>query len=135
MLMDNYKIAHNVAPVVLVVEDDEMAVHLYRTMLAGLGLNIQVARNGNEALERLAQSLPSLVLLDLILPHKSGLQICRQIRAMRSAAELPVIIITAQSDQRTRQAGQAAGANLYLTKPVLPSEILSHVRTYLPHAA
>ena len=121
-------------PVILVVDDDPGVRGLLRMLLERAGYAAETAELGADALTRLAAGGISLVLLDLMLPDRDGLELCREIRAADGSHYVPVIIITARGGADQRHAGFAAGADDYLTKPFQPADLLDRVgvwvRTY-----
>jgi DNA-binding response OmpR family regulator len=117
------------APRILVVEDDP-AVRL-SLRLAGEkeGFAVSEATDGTEALERVAQLRPDLVILDLMLPSMSGFDVCRTIH--QRDPSLPVIILTARGDEVDKVVGLEMGADDYITKPFSPRELIARVRAVL----
>jgi DNA-binding response OmpR family regulator len=118
------------APHVLVVEDDEALATLICTLLTRAGYEAEAAATGQAGLARLQADDVDLVLLDLMLPDVSGLDICRQLRAAVREVYLPVLILTALASDAQRVEGFAAGADDYITKPFNPQELLSRVRVW-----
>ena len=122
-------------PTVLVVEDEESFVDALVVGLTREGFVVEVARDGAEALERFDDVAPDLVLLDLMLPRVSGIDVCRQLRA-RSA--VPIIMVTAKSSEIDTVVGLEVGADDYVTKPYRMRELVARMRAALrrvPHAA
>lgn len=118
-------------PRVLVVEDDEALAMLIHTLLTGGGYGAEVASTGQAALSRLQSDDVDLVLLDLLLPDVSGLDVCRQVRAEVREVYLPILMLTALAGDAQRIEGFEAGADDYITKPFNPQELLSRVRVWL----
>lgn len=114
---------------ILVVDDDIINIQLMRNNLFADGFNVDSAVNGDEALGRLARDRYDLVLLDLMMPGISGLQLCGEIRKRFSLIEMPVIILTARHGIAGLVAGFECGANDYLLKPIHRDELLARVRT------
>ena len=116
------------APRVLVVEDEESFVDALVVGLTREGFVVEVARDGAEALERFDEVAPDLVLLDLMLPLVSGIDVCRQLRA-RSA--VPIIMVTAKSSEIDTVVGLEVGADDYVTKPYRIRELVARMRALL----
>ena len=115
-------------PRILVVEDEESFVDALVVGLEREGFAVAVARDGAEALERFDEVAPDLVLLDLMLPLVSGIDVCRQLRA-RSA--VPIIMVTAKSSEIDTVVGLEVGADDYVTKPYRIRELVARMRAQL----
>ena len=115
-------------PTILVVEDEESFVDALVVGLTREGFAVEVARDGAEALERFDEVAPDLVLLDLMLPRVSGIDVCRQLRA-RSA--VPIIMVTAKSSEIDTVVGLEVGADDYVTKPYRLRELVARMRALL----
>ena len=118
---------------VLVVDDDAKIVRLVRTYLERAGHRVIEARDGRAALAAIALEMPSLVVLDVMLPEVDGLAVLRAVR--RGGAKTPVLILSARGTVGDRIAGLAAGADDYLPKPFSPSELVLRVQRILERAA
>ena len=116
------------APRILVVEDEESFVDALVVGLEREGFVVDVARDGAEALERFDDVAPDLVLLDLMLPRVSGIDVCRQLRA-KSA--VPIIMVTAKSSEIDTVVGLEVGADDYVTKPYRIRELVARMRALL----
>jgi DNA-binding response OmpR family regulator len=117
---------------ILVVEDDEGIREMLRYNLAGAGYGVQEARDGASGL-RLAQTgRPDLVLLDLMLPGMSGLEVCRALR--RTSARTPIIMLTARDAEVDKIVGLELGADDYITKPFSVREVMARVNAVLRRA-
>jgi two-component system cell cycle sensor histidine kinase/response regulator CckA len=117
--------------VVLVVEDDDLVADMLRTMLTRAGYTVEVASDGATGLARIKAGGVDVVLLDMLLPEINGLDLCQRVRAQESDVYLPIIILTAQSRPEQRQAGFAAGADDFLTKPFERDELLARVQVWV----
>jgi len=117
---------------ILVVDDHPDARKLLTLLLKPEGHHILQAADGPEAL-RLADATPdlSLIVLDVMMPGMDGLEVCRQLRAVRRDRYVPIILVTALDDEEYLCAGLGAGADDYITKPINPAQILARVRTAL----
>ena len=118
-------------PHILLIEDETALVELLRYNLEKEGFRITVAVDGEEGLAALAESRPDLLILDWMLPHVSGIEICRQIRRKPETRDLPVIMLTARGEEADRVRGLEVGADDYVTKPFSPSELIARVRAVL----
>ncbi|MFD7660486.1 response regulator [Actinosynnema sp. NPDC059797] len=113
---------------VLLVEDDEHIRQALGLALDDEGFAVTDAVSGEEALELLAEARPDVVLLDLMLPGVDGLEVCRTLRAR---GDLPIIIVTARTDAADVIAGLEAGADDYVTKPLVASVLAARIRALL----
>jgi two-component system, OmpR family, alkaline phosphatase synthesis response regulator PhoP len=119
---------------VLIVEDDADIAQLVTRYLQKAGFETEIAATGPEALQSIAHGPHDLVVLDLMLPHVDGLEICRRVRADDRSANLPIIMLTARADESERIVGLEIGADDYLSKPFSPSELVARVRALLRRA-
>jgi DNA-binding response OmpR family regulator len=110
-----------------VVEDNDEVRGLLRATLERGGYRVVEAADGSEGSRAIASTAPALVLLDIDLPDMNGLDLCRQLRAAPATARLPIVIVSAAIGQTDRQAGLAAGADDYVTKPFSPRSLLARV--------
>jgi len=113
---------------ILVIEDEESLADSVRYNLEREGYAVSVASDGRRALERFRSDAPSLVILDLMLPEVSGLDLCRMIRA---ESDLPIIMVTAKDSEAEKVTGLELGADDYVTKPFSMRELVSRVRANL----
>lgn len=116
----------------LVVDDDAEIRHLIGRFLRQHGFRVSGARDGREMRDALSNADVDLVILDLMLPGTSGLQLCREIRA---GSSLPIIMLTAKGEDTDRIVGLEVGADDYLAKPFNPRELLARVRAVLRRTA
>ena len=121
-------------PVVLVVDDEPDVVDLVRYRLRGAGMAVIVAADGLSALRTARERRPDLIVLDLMLPEMRGEEVCRQLRADRETAAIPVLMLTAKGDPADRIAGLEVGADDYLGKPFSPRELILRVEAILRRA-
>src|SRR5258708_4576447 len=119
---------------VLIIEDDRDIVELVRYNLANEGFQVNAAFDGSSGLSSLKKTPPDLLLLDLMLPKMSGLDICREIRKDESLNRLPVLMLTARGDEADRVVGLEMGADDYVTKPFSPRELIARVKALLRRA-
>jgi DNA-binding response OmpR family regulator len=113
---------------VLVVEDDHAMSELIRTYLEHAGYRVAVAETGEEGIELAQSAMPHLILLDLMLPLRSGWETCR---ALRARADVPIIMVTARRAEEDRLRGFAVGADDYVIKPFSPRELVARVGAVL----
>ncbi len=117
---------------VLVVEDEESFVEALQIGLTREGFDVTVARDGHEALELFDANPPDLVLLDVMLPKMSGIDVCRQ---LRQRSQLPIIMVTAKSSEIDTVVGLEVGADDYVTKPYRLRELVARMRAALRRAS
>lgn len=116
---------------ILVVDDTPRNRKLLADLLTASGYEVVLAASGPEALQRLADDPPDLVLLDVVMPEMSGYDVCRAIRARPRSAVLPVVMVTALEPSSERVKGLEAGADDFLAKPISQPELLARVRSLL----
>lgn len=116
---------------ILVVDDDLDTLKLVGTTLEKQGFVIVAAKDGQEALEKVAQHKPDLILLDIMMPKMDGYEVTRRLRAEPQTAGIPIILFTAKAQVDDKVAGLEAGADDYLTKPTHPAELVARVRSIL----
>jgi two-component system phosphate regulon response regulator PhoB len=119
---------------ILVVEDEAALIEILRYNLEKEGFTVLAAADGETALEAIADHKPDLVILDWMLPHVSGLEICRQLRRKPETRNLPIIMLTARGEEADRVRGLEVGADDYVAKPFSPSELIARVRAVLRRA-
>lgn len=117
---------------ILIVEDDERLADLTREYLESNGLVVGLETNGGNAVERIRNEQPDLVVLDLMLPGEDGLSICRRVRPFYDG---PIIMLTARTDDLDQVLGLEMGADDYVGKPVKPRVLLARIRAFLRRAA
>jgi two-component system, OmpR family, alkaline phosphatase synthesis response regulator PhoP len=113
---------------ILVVDDERRMVGFIRLNLEQDGYEVIEASNGNEALNRLRDSLPDLILLDVMMPDIDGFEVLRMIREI---SQVPIIMLTAKSEEDDKVKGLELGADDYVTKPFSPRELVSRVKAVL----
>src|ERR1700751_3842976 len=119
---------------ILIIEDDRDIVELVRYNLANEGFQVQAAFDGTSGLNTLKKTPPDLLLLDLMLPKVSGLDICREVRRDDSLNRLPILMLTARGEEADRVVGLEMGADDYVTKPFSARELLARVKALLRRA-
>ncbi|MBV9653279.1 MAG: phosphate regulon transcriptional regulator PhoB [Acetobacteraceae bacterium] len=118
-------------PLVLVVEDEAALATMLRYNLEKQGFRVEEASDGQEALTRIAETRPDLVLLDWMLPAMSGIEVCRQIRRGPATRDLPVIMVTARTEDQDAVRGLNTGADDFVTKPFSIDSLLARMRALL----
>ncbi|MET4098049.1 two-component system response regulator MtrA [Agrococcus sp. UYP10] len=113
---------------ILVVDDDPALAEMIGIVLSGEGYQLEFCADGAAAVDRFHEVKPDLVLLDLMLPGKDGIQICTELRA---ESGVPIIMLTAKGDPTDIVVGLESGADDYITKPFNPKELVARVRTRL----
>ncbi|MBU0960980.1 MAG: response regulator transcription factor, partial [Proteobacteria bacterium] len=116
---------------ILVVEDDADIQQLVSYNLIKSGFNVTCADSGEEALQLLEQEQVDLIILDLMLPGKDGMEVCRVIREKPESAQPPIIMLTAKSEEDDIVSGLACGADDYVTKPFSPRILIARVQALL----
>lgn len=119
---------------ILVVEDEPDIRELVRYNLEQSGFRVVEAVDGEEALRKVAEDKPALMILDLMLPQGNGLEVCRILRGRRETADLPIVMLTAKAAEVDRVLGLEFGADDYVTKPFSPRELTARVRAVLRRA-
>ncbi len=122
-------------PLILVVEDEAAIATMLRYNLEKQGFRVEEATDGQEAIDRIAETTPDLVLLDWMLPVMSGIEVCRQIRRRPETRKLPVIMLTARSEDQDAVRALNIGADDYITKPFGIEALMARIRALLRRAA
>ena len=122
-------------PSILIVEDEPAIVELLTVNLAAAGYDVRAAADAESARKAIAASLPSLLLLDWMLPGQSGLALAKELRGNPRTRELPIIMVTARSDEADKIAGLEAWVDDYVTKPFSPRELAARIKSVLRRRA
>jgi len=118
-------------PLVLIVEDEAPLQELLTYNLQRAGFDVEQAFDGDQALNLVAERLPDLILLDWMLPHVSGIELCRQFRRKAETANVPIVMLTARAEEGDRLRGLNTGADDYVTKPFSVEELIARMRAVL----
>jgi DNA-binding response OmpR family regulator len=119
------------AHTVLVIDDNATALRVVAEQLAVQGIDVLMARNGAEGIERARLAQPDLILLDVRMPDLDGFEVCRRLKADRATTSIPVIFMTSLEGAENVVRGFAAGSVDYVTKPSQSEELLARVQTHL----
>lgn len=120
-----------IRPKILVVEDEAPLVELIKYRFEKEGFAVDEARDGEIALVKVAENPPDIIVLDWMLPHLSGLEVCRQLRRGNNTRDIPVVMLTARGEESDRIRGLEVGADDYVSKPFSPAELIARVRAVL----
>jgi DNA-binding response OmpR family regulator len=115
-------------PTVLIADDEKNIVQLARMYLQAEGFSVETASNGREALDKVRQARPDLLVLDLMMPEVDGWEVCRR---LRKESDLPIIMLTARSDDVDKIVGLELGADDYMTKPFNARELVARIKAVL----
>ncbi len=118
-------------PQILIVDDNPANLDIFQTRLAAQGYEIMTASDGEEALAVAREKQPDLILLDIMMPKLSGIEVCRRLKGDSSLPFMPIVMVTAKADPKDVVAGLDAGADEYLTKPVDQTALVARVKSML----
>lgn len=117
---------------ILVADDEPNIVVSLEYLLKREGYAVVIARDGAQALEAIERERPDLVLLDVMMPHKDGFEVCQMVRSTEHLKGLPILMLTAKGRETDVAKGLALGANAYMTKPFSTRELVQKVAQMLP---
>jgi twitching motility two-component system response regulator PilH len=115
---------------ILLVDDSKTELHVLSELLTKKGYQVRTAENGEEAMRRLQEEKPDLILMDVVMPGQNGFQLTRAITRDPAYASVPVIICTSKNQETDRVWGMRQGARDYVVKPVNPDELLTKIRAF-----
>lgn len=118
-------------PYILIAEDEQPVSELLQYNLSREGYETGIAKDGEEALVMLKERAPDLLLLDWMLPKVTGIEVCRQARSRTETRNLPIIMLTARTEEADRIRGLDTGADDYITKPFSTTELMARIRAVL----
>lgn len=118
-------------PFIVIAEDEQAVSELLRYNLEAEGYETAIANDGDEAMLLIDERIPDLMLLDWMLPKISGIEICRRVRTRQETANLPIIMLTARTEEADRIRGLETGADDYVTKPFSTNELMARVKAVL----
>ena len=116
---------------VLLIEDELNIVEAIRFLLSRDGWTVDTHNNGTDAAQAVREMKPDLVVLDLMLPGKNGLEVLEELRAHSATSDLPVLMLTARGQSKDREMAEKAGVSRFMTKPFSNAEVLTAVRDLL----
>jgi twitching motility two-component system response regulator PilH len=115
---------------ILLVDDSKTELHVLSELLTRKGFQVRTAENGEDALKRLQEETPDLILMDVVMPGQNGFQLTRAITRDPQFAQVPVIMCTSKNQETDRVWGMRQGAKDYVVKPVNPEELLSKIKAF-----
>jgi len=115
----------------MVVDDEPMARDLLRLMLERAGFRVSEARDGFDALEKVKQNLPDIVILDVMMPGMDGVSVCRALSSDDATAHVPIIMLSAKTHASSIQEGLDAGAKRYLSKLISRKDLIKNIHEVL----
>ena len=118
-------------PLILIVEDEPPLVEVIKYNFESAGFRTTVASDGNEALLQAEELLPELIILDWMLPERSGIEVCRELRKRKNTKATPIIMLTARSEEIDKVKGLENGADDYVVKPFSPKELIARSKALL----
>jgi len=113
---------------ILMIDDDELVLLSLEELLGSAGYEVTTAADGRAGLAAAGRQTCDLVLLDVVMPGLSGFDVCRALRALPAYRDTPIVMLTAKSAPQDREQGLAAGATLFLAKPIQPEQLLEMIR-------
>jgi len=113
---------------VLVVDDETEIRQLLCMMLRFVGYQTFEAADGQDALDKVGEHAPDALILDVMMPKMDGIEVCRKLRAEENTANLPIIMLSGKAQEEDVRAGIEAGANHYLSKPMVMNDLLDHLQ-------
>jgi DNA-binding response OmpR family regulator len=116
---------------ILVVDDSRTALFMVTTILRKERYELVTASDGEQALEMAAAERPDLILMDVIMPRKTGFEACRELKRREDTKAIPVILVTTRGEGENVEAGFQSGCNDYVTKPINAQELLTKVRDHM----
>ena len=111
----------------LIVDDSPTQMEVISSCLRRGGLNVETAGNGDEALAKISSQKPDVIILDVVLPGRSGFELCRDLKAEAGTSKIPVVLCSTKASEMDKFWGMKQGADAYLTKPVDQEELLRTV--------
>jgi DNA-binding response OmpR family regulator len=119
---------------ILIVDDSELTLMFHKTVLDSDKYELILARSGKEALEKTRSQKPDLIVLDLLLPDMTGLDVCKELRSKRETKKVPIVMVTVQGKPDQERQAYENGCTDYITKPYKPSELVERINFHLLNA-
>ncbi len=120
---------------ILIVDDEPNILLSLEYLMQREGFEVRVARDGLQAIAAIEQETPDLILLDVMMPGKTGLEVCQHVRGIEHLQSVQIIMLTAKGRETDMAKGLALGANAYITKPFSTRDLVAQVRSLLPSSA
>lgn len=117
---------------VLLADDSATILMMQKMLLSREPIELITASDGREAFEKACSERPDLVVLDVVMPHLTGFEVCRRLRQTEGFQETPILLVTTRGEPENVENGYASGCTDYITKPIDSAEFLAKVREYLP---
>ena len=116
---------------ILIIDDSPTEVHVFKTMLANHNIEVSVAKNGEEGIEKAIEIKPDCILMDVVMPGKNGFQATRDLSRNPETAAIPVIIITTKDQETDKIWGMRQGARDYIVKPAAERDLIERINKVL----
>ena len=116
---------------VLIVDDEPMTLNLLRMMLEPVGFSVTGVECGVEALARVNEHRPDVMILDVMMPDMDGITVCKTLRSLPETVDLPIVMLSGKTHLHAEEEGLAAGANKYLFKPMSRTDLINSLRAVL----
>ncbi|KAA3656200.1 MAG: response regulator [Chloroflexi bacterium] len=116
---------------VLIVDDEPMTLNLLRLMLEPVGFAVTGVEGGMEALEKVNENRPDVMILDVMMPDMDGLTVCKTLRNLPETADMPIVMLSGKTHLNAEAEGLAAGADKYLFKPMSRTDLINSLRSVL----
>ena len=126
---------HQMSWSVLIVDDEPLTQDLLRLMLEPAGFRVTGADHGLDALQKVQENKPDIMILDVMMPFMDGITVCKKIRSNVETADLPIVMLSGKTHLNAVEEGLQAGANRYLAKPMSRTELLKNLREVLAETA
>ena len=119
------------ADTIFIVDDDSNIVIALEYLMKRAGYEVVIASDGQEALEYLSANKPSLMILDVMMPHKNGFEVCEQVRSENRFSDMPILMLSAKGREAEMKKGLSLGADDYIAKPFSTHELIERVKSLL----
>ena len=116
---------------ILIIDDSPTEVHVFRNMLMNHNIEVSVAKNGEEGIEKAIEIKPDCILMDVVMPGKNGFQATRDLSRNPATSSIPVIIITTKDQETDKIWGMRQGARDYIVKPAVESDLIERINKVL----